>query len=193
VTIYTLPAEPVGPVWLIEPTNPDNVVRYYRVDGPAGPRWRNDAADELAWLELLALGEVTDAYPGGYEFHGTATPWYVDPESPRTVRGADGAELFYVSGEDTVHAEDVALAKLIVELVNRHAAGEDEGVKDQPAEAAAAEQAEQALRDAYALAANELVLNWRIAPVELRVEVGQANGKLVERLDAFVDAHARVR
>jgi hypothetical protein len=121
VTTYALPAESDDAVWLADHPEHGGPLRF---EPPEGARawWNARHGIELPWAELLTLGEVDDEYPGEHDLHGTATPWYVEPDTRTTVRGADGAELFYVSGEDTVNAEDVELAKLIVELVNAHVA-----------------------------------------------------------------------
>lgn len=245
MTTYRLP-ELTGPVWLTRDADeaPAERVRYMSTDDG---RWQNDEGDILALPELLALGEIDDEYPGEYNLHGTATPWKVDPAASRQIIGADGEEILYVSGADTTCGDDDALAELIVELVNRHAAipaaaDNPFAAGDGPGDATVVQLADNvaalwriatpearedvavgcggliplldalgkaiaarrpaadasaapfdAAADASALAANELALLWRIAPVELRVEVGAANDTLVARLDRFVDAHARTR
>lgn len=186
MTTFTLPTEPVGPVWLLDHPEHGGPLRFDQAakHETRSMVWRNIEHDiELPWVELLALGDVDDEYPGEPNLHGTCTPWHLDEI---TVYDAAGDEVFYLQAAHTTREEDRALAALVVELVNAHAAGDKD--KDQSLEAAA-----RATADRLALAVNELVLHWQTGVyVSSRTELVRLFPGLAGRLAAVVDAHAAV-
>ena len=177
MTTFALPAEPSSPVWLVDHPDHGGPLRF---DPPTVARtWYNSAHDiELPWVELLALGDVDDEYPGEPNLHGTCTPWHRDGI---IVRDAARGKVFYVQGAHTTSEEDRALAALVVELVNAHAARDT----------AAADQVDGPA-DRLALAVNDVVLRWQRATLSTRAKVNDVCPELGELLKAQCNAHAAV-
>lgn len=60
------------------------------------------------------------------------TPWRVDDVFPRRVNDAKGEPLFSVDGLALTHDQDAALARELVDLVNRAAAGPEPVTEPDP-------------------------------------------------------------